>query len=201
MGRPHRHAGLTVSYQTALDRAGILAACEQAAAASQVALLRVRLEEAKSNEMIFSRQSSLGLECMVFAVRCTDGAAGRTTLSTHISSYKTSQSRLFYVIPFGPKFMKGLKPYQRFMKNMPAALGTVPTPTDGRATPAVAAPAALGGGVAMRSGPMEIPPSTLPQSMRRPMRCVTAECSEKHVATLSRVCPECMDMTLYAPAT
>ena len=48
---------------------------------------------------------------------------GRTSLRVGgLETYKTSQSRLFYLIPTGPKSIAGFSPYKRFLDQVAAEL-------------------------------------------------------------------------------
>jgi hypothetical protein len=62
---------------------------------------------------------------------------GQTSLTVGgLETYKTSQPRLFYLIPVGPKSIAGFSPYKRFLDQVATELQT----TDSAATVSIGTP-------------------------------------------------------------
>jgi hypothetical protein len=81
----------------------------------------VRFEGAQPGRVNFSVRAFKDImEVMTFHVTI-DSNADVTSIRSIIDGFKTSQQKLFYLIPLGPKQMLAYKTYHLFMRNLGAA--------------------------------------------------------------------------------
>jgi hypothetical protein len=84
---------------------------------------KVQVEQEHPDRLELSMSGSKGhMELCTFAATTTE-ADGQTLLQIGgLATYKTSQARLLYVIPFGPKRIYGFVPYEAFLQEVAAEL-------------------------------------------------------------------------------
>ena len=125
MGKPHKHAGLSLQATTKLDDSDI---AQMATAAAETASVKVpqwssvRLERADPGLLVFSVRGPGGLvEQMVFQLTAST-ADGRTALKSSILRYKTAQTTVLAFIPVAPKRMLGIQAHRKWLTNFANAL-------------------------------------------------------------------------------
>ena len=117
MTAQHKHSGLCLEASTQLGQQEIAAFAEQAADAT-----RSRLERSTPGRLDYSvhnwlKNTVMDRELMTFSLRASVQGS-RTTVTTNITSFKTTQPRiriLFFLIPTGPKQLLGLTVYRKFI--------------------------------------------------------------------------------------
>lgn len=85
---------------------------------------QVNIERESSDRLALSITSGKRIfELCTFSARVGPGADGRTRLIVGgLETYKTNQTRLYMVIPLGPKQIAGYDPYKRFLNAVAAVL-------------------------------------------------------------------------------
>lgn len=126
---------LALSATTGLEPAAVLALVKRAAAAVKgggASLLTTGVQNLGAEAHV-EQELPNGLKLSITSGKrlvelCTFSAAvsannGQTRLRVGgLESYKTSQPRLFYFIPIGPKSIAGFSPYKRFLAQVEAEL-------------------------------------------------------------------------------
>lgn len=121
--KPHKFAWNGVDIDTALSASDLMSICTQVAAENIGGLFKTahRLEEAARDDtaIAYVVKSSLvrAFQFMTFAVETTP-AGGRTTFTTSIGTYSTTQYRVLYVIPLGGPEMVAHPTYMKFVRTV-----------------------------------------------------------------------------------
>ena len=120
--KPHKEAGLAMEATTELDDSAVAAIAVDAAIAARTnyglrtAWASVQVDEAKPGWLSMSVRGPGGYAVLLaFVLEAAPHRNGQTMLRTQITSYRTRQETLFYLIPAGPKKMTGIQNYRKFI--------------------------------------------------------------------------------------
>lgn len=120
--RPHKDAGLAMEATTKLDDEAVAALAADAATAARTNVglktgwASVRIDDAAPGRLSLSVRGPGGHPVLLaFLLEAAPPRDGQTVLRTRITSYTTGQDTFFYLIPAGPKRMRGIQNYRKFI--------------------------------------------------------------------------------------